>query len=1393
MSEMASGFEAASGPVEAVLKVHECRNLVDKGSCMSYCVCKVSIVRQSYENLEEEVLGRARFISAPTYRHKLKLAKLRVWKQTASKECSIHWSKHDHQGFKLSFDPGDPSGGLCWGGRGSGNEGGKAGGGRKEMGRREAEAGAAARAGGEADEEAHWHMRNKPRIKFEVYAVGSPSAPKEKFLGQAYLSWDEMAANVAAGPESNKLFLALKPRSFKSRVKGYFVVSLDSKDALSDSAKTSGETMPPPQMLCPDSTASTVSRLGIEQRLILRSLGTYMKKMSLYCQVERVENLQAPESSISSSADPYVMLRTLPECKYSRTGRTGTHFQTSNATFAEAFLFSTLRPEIQDLCVSVWDENTGSEDTCLGHITIPLEMIWHAMINAPAEDPDSKGRSPEAVEEKIRRHTMAFELQQRKKALPARGGNGPGIVHLSLWFGTREETLAACASSKRKVPGNTGDLVLHEPELSTLHLEIIQAKNVPPKILKNRQLAGRDCYCTVSLTGCVQKNSTAIQRSTLWPEFNEKFALKVAKNQLHRASDGTTEGGEGGGGGKLSKTAAAEGSDSHRCQDCGYNDQGLLSLFKKSGTDAPILTIKMYEYDPLNQSLGGDKCLGKIKVPVSNLPTESGLPIKPQWIPLKRGKGRRSKYGDLVPELFLRACFEQEDALPERDRTQIGSLSITLRKAYLETGVADLASERGGLYCLLKYGREFVKSPCHQMTGASKCAGRRSTPSSFTNRPSHDSARSEGGLHLSQSSATYRSCLQTERSEGDIYSNDDSLKVNQLQIFAFGDKYMFPVSEPASLLTVGIFDKADMKLSKIEMKLSTFLRRSNKMLYPITVDMPDKKGPPRHVGYLEFSITIQYFSKMDLWTRYFTLTRPPIDYTNPLPWKAQYNLLLQSHDLVKAYLVKGSSPSNKLASAVAKDMLETEDLKFSVKTLQTRFADISESLRNLIPVDFAKIELYDPLSWERPALSALVVAMYCFAIQYAEYLLPLIFLVLVIAGLSLRKFQREIICSELSRLSKSEAGEEGAKGGPTRHRHLHHHHHHGAARTASKLRLNSPIRMGSSGNSKTEDNFSEDESFEEDISAAHCCIPDVESDTFRVDCFWQDSESEPGSSGARGPADTKRGSGGRGGAEREKKLLRVKRKVEILKLDVEDKFLTVKAKAGDRIQVFKLKMGDKVDGVKVRLDDKLEHINRALRSKFPNVRLKLSGKLSRSLRRNVKGAVSEVREKAGKVKDRVGQAVSEVIAKANNAIDGAKGLARKEIETKLLAARRRANVVVLMDKYLQLKKQYEELKSFAGISQMFLGDFNKSLQNVRGLVLWTDPRVSFFFVFGCFALSLFLFFCGMKCTLQLAGLYLFRPPCLRNPFPPLPFQPFYRLSSIQESPLWCYMKIQHQR
>jgi hypothetical protein len=229
--------------------------------------------------------------------------------------------------------------------------------------------------------------------------------------------------------------------------------------------------------------------------------------------------------------------------------------------------------------------------------------------------------------------------------------------------------------------------------------------------------------------------------------------------------------------------------------------------------------------------------------------------------------------------------------------------------------------------------------------------------------------------------------------------------------------------------------------------------------------------------------------------------------------------------------------------------------------------------------------------------------------------------------------------------------------------------------------------------------------------------------------------------------------------------------VEIVKLEVRDKLLTVKTKVEGKIEVFKMKVGGSV-----------EDINRALRKKFPNLKLKLQDlkQQHKAFRKNVKKGV---KKRANKVKTKVG----EVLQKAGGAIDGVRGLARKEIESKLLAVRKRASLVIVMDKYIQLKRQYEELKAFSGIFQMLLGELNKGLQNVRGLVLWTDPRISFFFVFGCFLFSLFLFWFGMKATLQLSGLYLFRPPCLRDPFPPLAFNPFMRLSSVEESPLWCYI------
>ena len=890
-------------------------------------------------------------------------------------------------------------------------------------------------------------------------------------------------------------------------------------------------------------------------------------------------------------------------------------------------------------------------------------------------------------------------------------------------------------------------------------------------------MAGRNCYCTVSMTGCLQKNSTQVQKATLWPEFNEKFALIVAQNQMHRAArvgddphpsclpsgaDDEERGEEIDGG--VSFSRYGEGSASHRTFNIGFNDKSLLAVAKKAERESPILTIKMFDYDPINQSLAGDKCLGKIKVPVSNLPTLSGTAAEQNWIPLQCEKRKSMKYTKSAPELCVRACFRSEDRVPLAARKSIGRVSITLKRVYLEGSVAQLASDRGGLYCLVKFGKELVRTPCRQMKLRKHGGGGGSCIQSQSKRVMGDSSRSGYNEYQSLNSMrSYRSQQGTGRSEGgdDVYRSEDGLSVDELQTFHLGDRLMFSIFEPASVVTMGIFDRADTRLSKIQMKLSTFLQRSNKMLYPISIDLQNKeKSEMRHVGYLEFSLKLDYESKLDLWQRYFALAQPPLNYTDPLPLKIRYNIQLQTHDLLKRSLLQGGT---KLPSTVAKDILGTEDLKFSIKNLQSRFASITDSLRSLVPVDITKIKLYDPLSWEKPILSTLIVLAYCILIQYAEFLLPVVFLLLVVAGLSLRKFQREIILYELSRLSKKDNDSNGKQKGnknnkdpPSYKRAL-----------KDAVKMDSTIIAAEGGRDCDKWDWADDDDDDDDDDDQEEEEGEQEQEDFSI--------SNLGSENLRIEYDNPRD------PERER-VLKVKRKVEIVKLEVRDKLLTVKTKVEGKIEVFKMKVGGRVDGVKMKLEDKLEHVNRALETKFPNLKLKMQDlkQHTKAFKRNVKKGV---KKRANKVKTKVG----EVLQKAGGAIDGVRGLARKEIESKLLAVRKRASLVIVMDKYIQLKRQYEELKAFSGIFQMLLGELNKGLQNVRGLVLWTDPRISFFFVFGCFLFSLFLFWFGMKATLQLAGLYLFRPPWLRDPFPPLAFNPFMRLSSVEESPLWCYI------
>lgn len=1160
------------GALVGELTVHECRSLADKGAALDYCVCVASIVRTSYDSLEEEVISTHKYVSAPAHRHKLKLVRPRVWRQVPAKECSVNWLEHNRDGaFALRMHPRGIE--MSWADAGDEDTG--------RQGKQTIDM---------TEKELRWYLTTKPRVKLEIFGVGTPTTPKCRFLGQAYLGWHDVEEHIRPGSRvgGEKIFLQLRPRSFKSRVRGYAVVSLN-QTPMAAAAK-----------IAPPLPASY----------------TRSAKVALFCQVVKVEGL-APRGGggedVPRLTDPYVMLETLPRGKYSRAARTTTKFQTLSPVYDEAFVFAETRLEVRELRASVWDETTGSGHERLGQIVVPLEAIFHNMFcGSGGGGKGGKG----GTASKVLEHVMVFELDPGGRGAGRADPNGrPALVHLSLWFAEPRECREACALLDRGFPGNVGEAVFYEPELRRLHVDIVGARNLPPKLKKNGFMAGRDTYCTVKMTG-TQKISTQVQRSTLWPEFNEKFALVVARNQLHGPAAGGKADGDG------------EGSESHRAGDLGFNDEAGLAASRRLGAKSPILSIKMFDYEPIHQSLaGGDRLIGKLKVPVSNLPVSAGpgSSVAPQWLPLCGGSSfAGTRCNDCPPELLVRACFEAGNAKQEEAKAAIGSVSVALKAVYLEKSAAAIAEDRGGLYCLIKCGREMVKTPNRQARAARGAAsGRR------TERSARDTERSEGNDYQTLTSLlTHRSAGQnTGRTELDIFGQGED-ELSSMVEFRMASHFGFPLLEVGEVIAIGIFDGEGQKLTKIGIRPSTFMARRNRMVWPISIEIA---GESLRVGYLDFTVSLKYKSKLEMWSGYFSLPRPPSQYTDPLPLRVRHSAKVQEHDLLKGSFFMGEQ---KLQPEVCRIMLGTEGIKFSVRELRQRLAAVAESVRTMVPAHYlSRIQVYNPMSWERPWLSSGVVLASLIAIQLIELILPLALLAAVVVGCCLRVFQKEIL---------------GCAG-------------------------------GSSGGSSEDDEVEVDEAVERLLKLKE--------------------------SGADDGQNTKR--------------LRGVRKV---KLRVREA----------------LPSGGVLGGVRNRAE-----------------------------------AASR---KAEQVKEKVGDALS-----------GALGGARAAAREKMLAVRRRAGLVVAADRYLQLKSQYEELKTYSGICQMLLADFNACLGQVKGLLYWSDPRITFFGITLILMTSVFIFAAGLKPAAQMVVVYVMRPPWAKDPFPPWVFLPFHRLAAIHESPLFCFL------
>ena len=198
--------------------------------------------------------------------------------------------------------------------------------------------------------------------------------------------------------------------------------------------------------------------------------------------------------------------------------------------------------------------------------------------------------------------------------------------------------------------------------------------------------------------------------------------------------------------------------------------------------------------------------------------------------------------------MSVRACFDAGDAVPPPSREPIGCVAVNLHKILLDPATSALAAERGGLYCVAKYGREWVRTAvCAQPmsrhaknktvnanSNVNSSAARGREGREREGREGRDGGRGGGGggghsgrySHRShRSGGQGRERGGGEGEEDDVYgkfrAENSALDWRSLLSFGLGDSFLFPVLEPASVVTVGVFDASDVCLCTLSVRLST--------------------------------------------------------------------------------------------------------------------------------------------------------------------------------------------------------------------------------------------------------------------------------------------------------------------------------------------------------------------------------------------------------------------------------------------------------------------------------------------------------------------------------------------------------------------------------------------
>ncbi|OAY49192.1 FT-interacting protein 3 [Manihot esculenta] len=222
----------------------------------------------------------------------------------------------------------------------------------------------------------------------------------------------------------------------------------------------------------------------------------------------------------------------------------------------------------------------------------------------------------------------------------------------------------------------------------------------------------------------------------------------------------------------------------------------------------------------------------------------------------------------------------------------------------------------------------------------------------------------------------------------------------------YNEQYTWEVYDPATVLTVGVFDNSnlggsngnrDIKIGKVRIRLSTLeTGRVYTHSYPLLVLHP---SGIKKMGELHLAIRFSYTSMANMMFLYARPLLPKMHYIRPLTVMQQDMLRHQAVNIVAARFSRAEPP---LRKEVVEYMSDADSHLWSMRRSKANFFRLMSVFSGLFGVGkwFGEVCM-----WKNPITTVLVHLLFAMLVCFPELILPTVFLYMFVIGLWKYRFR----------------------------------------------------------------------------------------------------------------------------------------------------------------------------------------------------------------------------------------------------------------------------------------------------------------------------------------------------------------------------------------------------